>query len=227
VLPDGRLFEFYEGNIFLGFDTAAASRFVVFAPLADYCYEFQEVAIYSSETGRWTSVQSDWGFGTILVGNPECVFLNGVMHLTTRYSASVVTVDNELKVWRKIRMPDITASSYGSAIASIGHSQGCLHAWWIDNRHDYQLYVWVLEDYDTGKWILRHTVNVLELFGRHCRKGTEFYKMFAIHPECDLIFLTDGAKMTVSYDMDNQKVNVISTSKEFFGGLPYTPCFVE
>jgi hypothetical protein len=27
--------------------------------------------------------------------------------------------------------------------------------------------------------------------------------------------------------MDNQKVNVISTSKEFFGGLPYTPCFVE
>jgi hypothetical protein len=51
--------------------------------------------------------------------------------------------------------------------------------------------------------------------------------MFAIHPECDLIFLTDGAKMTVSYDMDNQKVNVISTSKEFFGGLPYTPCFVE
>jgi hypothetical protein len=51
--------------------------------------------------------------------------------------------------------------------------------------------------------------------------------MFAIHPECDLIFLTDGEEMTMSYDMDNRKVQVICTSEEFLGGLPYTPCFAE
>uniref|UniRef100_A0ACD5W3A7 Uncharacterized protein n=1 Tax=Avena sativa TaxID=4498 RepID=A0ACD5W3A7_AVESA len=224
VLPDQEDGQPYNLNqsVFLGFDTIAPSRFVVFVPVGRYGEESAEVAIYSSETGRWTSVQSEWGNNTVLVGNPECVFLNGTMHLTT-YDFSVATVDTKGKIWRKIEIP----RSPGYTIASIGHSQGRLCAWRIDDDHDCQLYVWVLEDYDSGKWTLKHTVNVLELFGRHCRKGTESYTMFAIHPECNLFFLTDGEEMTVSYDMDSQKVQVISTSKEFLYGLPYTPCFAE
>ncbi|CAM0957837.1 unnamed protein product [Alopecurus aequalis] len=223
---DGHLIILDPTNIFLGFDRASPSRFVVFAPLNSYCDKFGEVAIYSSDTGRWTFVESQWGNRTTLVGNPESVFLNGIMHLATHHS-SVATVDTEGKIWRKIEIPGIMPNSYDNAIASIGQSQGRLHAWRIDYHHDCQLSVWVLDDYDSGKWTLKHTVDVLELFRRHCHKDVESYTMFAIHPECNLIYLTDGEEMTVSYDMDNQKVHVICTSEEFLGGLPYTPCFAE
>jgi hypothetical protein len=228
ALPDGHLFDLNLSNsIFLGFDTATPSCFVVFAPLSGPCNEVAEVAIYSSETGQWTFVQSQWGYKTILSGNPDCVFLNGIMHWTTVFGSSLVTVDADAKIWRKIKLPDSTPNIYGNTIASIGQSQGHLYAWQIDYHDDCLLYIWVLEDYDSGKWTLKHTLNVLELFGRHCRKGSASYKMFAIHPECNLIFITDGEEMSVSYDMDNQKVHVISTSDEFLDGLPYTPCFAE
>ncbi|XBJ12739.1 hypothetical protein VPH35_017202 [Triticum aestivum] len=110
-------------------------------------------------------------------------------------------------------------------ICDVGQSQGRLYAWWIENSRDCQLYIWVLEDYDTGKWTLKHTVNVLELFGRNCRKDGDSYVMFAIHPDCNMIFLTDKKNLTLSYDMDNQKVHVICT--EGMNGLPYIPCFAE
>ncbi|XP_044345752.1 F-box protein At5g07610-like [Triticum aestivum] len=212
-------------DIFLGFDTAAPSRFVVFVPLTNCFCEFTEMAIYSSETGRWNKVQSEWGYKTILVGNSECVFLNGTMHLATHY-ASVVTVDAEGKIWREIEMPEDMPNK--NHLASIGQSQGRLYAWQIDNDHDCQLYVWVLEDSGGGNWTLKYTVNVSELFGRQRGEDDMSYKVFAIHPDCDLIFLTDEEEMAVSYDMENQKVNATCTfSQEFQGVLPYIPCFAE
>ena len=51
--------------------------------------------------------------------------------------------------------------------------------------------------------------------------------MFAIHPECNLIFLTDNKEKTLSYDMDNQEVHIICATGDFLEGLPYTPSFVE
>ncbi|KAM0845796.1 hypothetical protein ACQ4PT_056120 [Festuca glaucescens] len=211
-----------------GFDAAVPSRFVLFVPQSSHCDETTEVAIYSSQTGRWISVQNEWGDQTILLRSRECVFVNGTMHVTTLYS-SVATVDAEGKVWRKIKLPYVRSNDPFAAPDSTGHSQGRFYAWQINNDGDCQLYVWVLEDYDSGKWTLKHTVDVLELFGRHHREDAESYNMFAIHPECNLIFLTDGKEMAVSYDMDDRKVNVICTSGEFakFGGLPYTPCFAE
>ena len=74
-----------------------------------------------------------------------------------------------------------------------------LHTMNVDNHC--QLFVWVLEDYGSGKWTLKHTANVLGLFGRYSRKDDESYKMLAIHPDCNSFFLTDG-KMTVLYNMD-------------------------
>jgi hypothetical protein len=213
-------------NVFLGFDTAAPSRFVLFVPQRSVRAKAAEVAIYSSQTGRWTSVQNEWGNKTIPVGNSECAFVNGTMHMTTLYSW-VATVDAEGKVLRKIKLPYISSSDPFASPDSTGHSQGRFYAWQINNDSDCQLHVWVLEDYDSGKWTLKHTVKFLELFGRHHRKNTESYTMFAIHPERKLIFLTDRKEMTVSYDMDSQKVHVICTSGEFLGGLPYTPCFAD
>uniref|UniRef100_A0ACD5WSG7 Uncharacterized protein n=1 Tax=Avena sativa TaxID=4498 RepID=A0ACD5WSG7_AVESA len=212
------------GDIFLGFDPDAPLRFVVFVPLTNCFREFIEMAIYSSETEQWNTVKSEWGYKTILVGNSECVFLNGTMHLATHY-CSVVTVDAEGKVWREIQMPDTPSNNYE---VSIGRSQGRLYAWQIDNYDDdAHLYVWVLEDYAIGKWTLKYTVPVLELFGRQRGEDDMSYTMFAMHPDCNCIFITDEEEMAVSYDLDNQKVNVSCTFEQFQDVLPYIPCFAE
>jgi hypothetical protein len=162
-------------------------------------------------------VQTEWGYKTILVGNSECVFLNGTMHLATHYGL-VVTVDSEGKVWREIEMPD-------DKVVSIGQSQGRLYAWQIDNDDGAQLYVWVLEDYVSGKWTLKYTVAVSELFGRQRGEDDMSYTVFAMHPDCNCIFLTDEEEMAVSYDLDNHEVNVSCTFEEFQDVLPYIPCF--
>ncbi|EMS47812.1 hypothetical protein TRIUR3_29091 [Triticum urartu] len=90
-----------------------------------------------------------------------------------------LTVDKEGKIWREIRVPHFDA---------IGLSQGCLHAWRVDVLNGCQFSLWVLQDYGSENWTLKHTVDVLELFGSHCRKDHESYMVLAIHPNCNLIF---------------------------------------
>ncbi|KAK1692895.1 hypothetical protein QYE76_009592 [Lolium multiflorum] len=209
----------YEIEEYLGFDPAAPSCFVV---LVVQLVEFGEVAIYSS--GRWTTVQSGWVNQPVPVGPSNSVFLNGTMHLMT-HKPSIFTVDTQGKVWREIHIPgDVPETCAGY---SIGQSQGRLYAWFIDDPNVCQLSVWALEDYGTAKWTLKHTANILELFGSHCRKDDEVYEMFAIHPDRNVIFLTDGKKKTISYDMDNREVHVICTSKNLWDIQPYIPCFAE
>lgn len=84
----------------LGFDPAAPSRFVVFAAPRD-CYGKFRMAIYSSETGRWTSMKSKWGSETSLADCPECVFSNGIVHMCS-YDSLIHAVDIKGKAWRKI-----------------------------------------------------------------------------------------------------------------------------
>ena len=209
-----------ESGQYLGFDPAVPSRFMVFAHL----WGFEEVTIYSSDTGRWTRVQTGWTNEPFTVGPSKFVFLNDTMHLMT-HEPSIVTVDTEGEVWREI---DIPVNVPGSCVdSSIGQSQGRLYAWYIDNPNACQLSVWALEDYGSAKWTLKHTVNILELFGRHSRKANESYTLFAIHPDRNLIFLTDRKEKTISYDMDNREVHVMGTSQELWGVQPYIPCFAE
>ncbi|XP_051229909.1 F-box protein At5g49610 [Lolium perenne] len=212
-------------DFFLAFDAANPSRFAVFAPLSNSFGEFAQVAIFSSDTRRWTSVENEWGYKNVLIGKPECALLNGTMHFGTHYG-TIVTVDMEGKVWGEFDMPDDRPDKHN--YTSIGQSQGCLYAWQIDNDNDCKLCVWVLQDYATGKWTLKHTANVSEIFGRQLDEDDHSYTLFAIHPDCNMVFLTDSENMTLSYDMDNQKVSAISTSRtEFVDGALYVPCFAE
>lgn len=207
------------------FDPAIPSRFTVFVPLLEN-YGLPVAMIYSSQTGGWTSIQGQWDDQCddprVLIkrsfGDSECIFLNGTMHFYTHFS--IVTVDMEGSAWREIKMPPAMTKGYGKLF--IGRSQGHLYAWRTNIR---QLSIWVLDDHDSGQWTLKCTVNCLELFGRD-RRNDDVFTMFAIHPECDLVFLTDSKK-TLSYDMTNQRVHVISASGDFPGGLPYIPCFAE
>uniref|UniRef100_M8BV18 Uncharacterized protein n=1 Tax=Aegilops tauschii TaxID=37682 RepID=M8BV18_AEGTA len=215
LLPPIECMDQADVERYLGFDAVKPSSFVVVAPLTDIYQLIRKVAIYSSGTERWTYVESGWASDT-MVGDQDAIFLNGIVHLTT-CGSSIVTVDIEGKIWREIRVPHFDA---------IGLSQGCLHAWRVDVLNGCQLSLWVLQDYDSENWTLKHTVNVLELFGSHCRKDHESYMVLAIHLNCNLIFLTDG-EMTVLYDTDNRKVNVISSSVDFVGCAPYIPCFTK
>ncbi|XBI08150.1 hypothetical protein VPH35_135929 [Triticum aestivum] len=227
-LPDD-LSRFSLGKYFLSFAPATPSRFVVFVPLDTYyAYGLSAAMIYSSETGGWTSMQSQLDCTTYLVSDSESTFLNGIMHFPTS-SSSIVTVEMKTNAWKKIEMPPRMPNNYGRA--SIGQSQGRLHVW-EENKEGCQLSIWVLENYDSGQWTLKCTINCFKLFGRDCCKNNEYYSMFAIHPECNLIFLADGNDKILSYNMDNQKVHVICASEDFFNGLPlcllpYIPCFAE
>ncbi|XBI08149.1 hypothetical protein VPH35_135928 [Triticum aestivum] len=212
------------GKYILGFDPATPSRFVVFVRL-DTNYGMSTKMIYSSETRGWTSMQSqrdDVGVNPVSnFGRRHSTLLNGTLHFPA-YD-SIVTLDMKRNAWREIKMPPGMTNNYVRAF--IGQSQGHLYAWHIENRYDGQLSVWVLENYDSGQWTLKWVVNCFELFGRDRLENGKSYSMFAIHPECNLIFLTDGREKILSYNMDNQKV--ICTSVKLSKGLPYTPCFAE
>jgi hypothetical protein len=82
-IVEGRLFDVNKAHHKLGFDALNPSRFVVAVGMDNSFYEVREVAIYSSETGRWTSMQSQWPSETILEDcGDEAIFLNG-MHFPT------------------------------------------------------------------------------------------------------------------------------------------------
>jgi hypothetical protein len=74
--------------------------------------------------------------------------------------------------------------------------------------------VWILEDYGTDNWILKHVVDMEELFGRiNIKVGSELcdaeYIVITIHPEWNFIFLVGKDRTLIAYDMDRRKVHVI------------------
>lgn len=128
----------------------------------------------------------------VLLREPPCVFLNGIMYLSS-LDCRIIMVDIERKTWREIEW--LVDMAHRTEIVTIGQSLGILHAWltYKDNgSSQVQLYVWVLEDIASRRWTLKHTAtNILELFGRECYNDEESFRAFAIHPDRNLIYITD------------------------------------
>ena len=136
------------------------------------------VKIYSSKTTTWIFKESKWGEGIVLRSKSRSVFLNGFMHML-QYSV-IVVVDMEGNTWRTICKP-------GGAKMSIHQAQGHLCVCCADFHNRSWLLVWKLEDYGTNNWILKHVVDMEELFGRmNIKLGSEFcdeeYKVIKVHP---------------------------------------------
>ena len=77
-----------------------------------------------------------------------------------------------------------------------------------------QLSIWILEDYGSSKWTLKHKMTTLELFGKkNIEIGTEVcdaaYRVIAVHLEWNLIFLVGEDKSLLAYDMNRSKVHVL------------------
>ncbi|CAL4931468.1 unnamed protein product [Urochloa decumbens] len=230
VLPDTEELHHRMNRIRLAFDPAVPSCFYVFLFVRHDFYGIVQVEIYSSETGVWISRESEWGNFTDVNDEAEHVFFNGTLYAITP-KLSLVTVDTEGKIWRKIRTPhSYVRPRLMKDEAFIAHCQGHLYAMHIDFRNDNQLSVWVFKADGNEQWTLKHTTSITKLLGRQQYGQREFYHLIAAHSEQNLIFLTGGAyEELLSYDMDNQEAHVICTLQKYFHGpmLPYTPCFAE
>jgi hypothetical protein len=112
----------------------------------------------------------------------------------------IFEVDVEGKTERIIRAPSsVGGRVHGCCPLFIGQSQGRLYcineehwAGYIPSELSSRVYrrdsdddsnllsIWVLEDYDTQKWALKHSVSCSRLFGR---TGFLGYNVVAIHPD--------------------------------------------
>jgi len=83
-----------------------------------------------------------------------------------------------------------------------------------DKSEDYELSVWVLEDYNSENWSLKYSVNPLYLFGATCHsKFGDDSIVISIHPEHDVIMIVMvcGAEKTLmSFDMCHMRRHFIS-----------------
>jgi len=222
---------FYKGRIArLAFDAAVSSHFHVFEFIPDDVWymddeEMKEnnsfdgrievVAIYSSKAGVWSFNEHnfEWGDKFAMPMDSKSVFFNGVLHLTTY--CMVVAIDLEGNILRgiPIPMPDYDEYNPGGVYVSQGH----LYFSSIDvsdKSEDYELSVWVLEDYNSENWSLKYSVNPLYLFGATCHsKFGDDSIVISIHPEHDVIMIVMvcGAEKTLmSFDMCHMRRHFIS-----------------
>lgn len=132
----------------------------------------------------------------------------------------------------ELRSP--STSGYGLIDGFIQCSQGRLHYanfYSDDYNNVIRLAVYVLENYESKKWKLKHTVETSELFGGIdvCYVQKVDFEWVGIHPECNMIFFTAGWYNTfMCYNMDRRQVKVI---RELGDGrppyLPYVPLYAE
>ena len=120
------------------------------------------VDIYSSQTTAWIYKESKWGpnIDNVIRSLSASVFLNGCLHIMG-YS-QILVVDMEGKTWRKIPRPRGTLPSIHQAQ---GHLCVCTVGG-VSGHNMSQLLVWILEDYATNKYTLKHTVSTLKVFGK-------------------------------------------------------------
>nr|CAB3454675.1 unnamed protein product [Digitaria exilis] len=190
----------------LGFDPSVSSHFHVFQlEESERCYDHyvSAVEIYSSETGAWARKEKRW---YRLTGH--MAFFNGFLHLTT-WENVLATVDVRGQTWRTIRVP--YNGGYGSGFVS--HSQGRLVYMDVRTRRMGALVIYVLEDYDSEWWTLKHKVSQVVLFGLgELPPDLEWNPTAGFHPTCHKVFFYDRpGRRLMSYDINEGRVRVVCT----------------
>ncbi|KAL6647308.1 hypothetical protein ACP70R_014745 [Stipagrostis hirtigluma subsp. patula] len=239
----------------LVFDPVVSSHFHV----VEFWERMDErvVNIYSSETGVWSCRELDWGDDLLISSILLTAFANGMLYMVL-YGAEerIAAVDVGGNVRKIIPAPfrdDVDYFEIRSVY--VGQSQGHLH--YIYHVLPYHhaddvpsklssnvkttgfdgtewgvyelLFIWVLEDYETQQWVLKHTVSFLELFGNTCYELKCRFEVIAIHPDSGLVYVVHyNNRKLISYDMNSQEVCDICTFGDGFGRItPYVPYFSE
>ena len=123
----------------------------------------------------------------------------------------------EGETWRKIPCPR------GSS-PSIHQAQGHLCVCTVRGCDMPKLNIWILEDYGTNKWTLKHTVSILKVFA-HTNIEFSYYSYYdvneyysTVHLEWNLLlFVGIGGKMTSSH--------ITWTTEKFMSSLHITVSF--
>jgi F-box interacting protein len=221
------------GTARLGFDPAVSSHFHVFVLLEedfDPCckyFKFNGVHVYSSESERWIRKEKGWDRDITLTSKEKSgsstVFLNGYLHFCIfefdRGCENVAAVHTEGETWMILDVPYYVEHGF------IQQSQGRLHYVGLQMGHSNQVVVYFLEDYDSKKWVLKHSVH----FAHIGLLTLSNFVWIAIHPDCNLIFFTMGHRISLMcYNMDRRKIEVVC---ELGDGcppyLPYVPLYAE
>ncbi|CAN6165374.1 unnamed protein product [Urochloa humidicola] len=140
----------------------------------------------------------------------------------------IVRFDGEGKVSRIIPGPENCGH-----IVFIGQSQGhlCCVSGHVEHPLEMtEVFIWVLEDYDANKWILRDNVSFSQLFGRMSCSLIADWDVVAIHPNHSLIFFVQYSdKKLISYDIDRKEVHALCTLGHGYrrSVTPYIPYFAE
>ena len=113
----------------------------------------------------------------------------------------------EENTWRKINRPSGLQHSMHQA-----HGHLCVCT--IAGPNDSKLSIWILEDYGTNNWTLKHTASTQILFGRINIKFSfmdcvDDNTVIIVQPEWNLIFFAGEDGTTIAYDMDRIRVHVI------------------
>ncbi|CAN6165399.1 unnamed protein product [Urochloa humidicola] len=215
---------------FLAFDPAVSSHFHLlnfWKGFEDQVFLFS-VCAYSSETRTWSQSQTNsdvqrqldgWRQGNLGYTGPQHAYVNGTLHLIVRDQGQdqIVALDVQGKTKTIITLPAVAEGRRLKFIGYIGQSQGSLHYINNDvNAHGHEesceMSIWVLQDYDTQKWVLKDTVSFLKLFGIvSCTRCRLDFFVVAIHQDCNVLFILQPHNRLIAYDMDRKEVSVIAT----------------
>ncbi|CAN6312748.1 unnamed protein product, partial [Urochloa humidicola] len=195
--------------VWLGFDPAVSSHFHVFEFLDKYqgFGSVTGVEIYSSQTGAWGYKETKWNCGISIAGDESSVFCNGLLHIVVAQFA-IVAVDLEGETWWMVTSPEDVNPIFGWDPGFVDRYQGRLC---YMNRGDYanHLSIWVLEDYATEEWTLKHRVSIQRLTEKIITPPTN-YRVITIHPDCNWIIYAAGWDQTLmAYSVDREEVHVI------------------
>uniref|UniRef100_N1QVH5 Uncharacterized protein n=1 Tax=Aegilops tauschii TaxID=37682 RepID=N1QVH5_AEGTA len=207
VVVPGSIWSNKQGKVIaarLGFDPAVSSHFNVFVFVPkfvihedapdddDDLFNFQEAGFYSSETGVWIYRNAVWmGYRADVPINSRPVFLAGMLYMSA-FGKRVIAVDLEGNNWRVIPTP--VAPQRKGKPDDIYLSQGQLR---YAHRGRSKLSIWVLEDYNSENWILKHKVSHSRLFGEEYSSFGVDYSLISIHPQHNMIFMICGWKKTL------------------------------
>ncbi|KAL6647569.1 hypothetical protein ACP70R_015006 [Stipagrostis hirtigluma subsp. patula] len=232
-------------HTYLIFDPAVSSHFKLVQFLQKGSMQ-REVGLrtFSSETGVWSDrangrrqegngeCQQFGSFGAI-ASNLGCAIVNGMLHLIVYHIQKdrelIVAVDGEGKTHRVICWPERRGCGWSEA-AFVGQSQGHLHC--ISEHlegNSAQITIWVLEDYNTEEWVMKHSLSSLQLFGKVKYLVQFDYIVVSIHPDRNLIFIVQRwDRKLISYDMDSKEVHTLCTLVNGYECItPYVPYFLE
>ncbi|KAK8445904.1 hypothetical protein SEVIR_9G406200v4 [Setaria viridis] len=209
----------------LGFDPAVSSHFHVFEFVDKYRGLVAGMEIYSSQTGSWSYKESQWNFRTSILGDESGLFFNGLLHLVIAQFA-IVAVDVEGEKWWMTTSPEHVNPMFGWDPGFVGRYQDRLC---YINQDDYDNYmsIWVLENYATEDWILKHRVSIRRLTEKIITPPSN-YHVITIHPDCNWILYAAGWDQTLmAYDVDHEEVHVIRNlgSDSSVPYIPYVPLY--